>query len=150
MDTAYLSAISALAGSAIGGMTSLVASWLTQYVQFNAQQRARDLGKREELYRNFIDEASRWYIDAYTHDAPELSNLVNLYALVNQMRIVSSPGVVESADRVALVIIDTYLAPNKGFPDIKELADAGAVNPLREFSNACREELRQLLGAGSR
>jgi hypothetical protein len=147
MDTAYLSAISALAGSAIGGMTSLVASWLTQRVQFNAQQRAKDLSKREELYRNFIDEASRWYIDAFTHDEPELSNLVNLYALINKMRIVSSPGVVECADRVALVIIETYLAPNKSFPDVKELANANAVNPLREFSNACREELRLVLNS---
>jgi hypothetical protein len=147
MDTAYLSAISALAGSAIGGMTSLVASWLSQHVQFNAQQRARDLTKREELYRNFINEASRWYIDAFTHDQPELSNLVNLYALINHMRIVSSPGVVECADRVALLIIETYLAPNKSFPDVRELANANAVNPLREFSNACREELRVVLGS---
>jgi hypothetical protein len=142
MDAAYLSAISALAGSTIGGMTSLVASWLTQYVQFNVQQRARDLSKREELYKSFIDEASRWYIDAFAHDQPELSNLVNLYALVNKMRIVSSPGVVESADRVAVMIVETYLAPNRSFPDIIELASADAVNPLREFSNACREELR--------
>lgn len=147
MDTAYLSAIAALAGSAIGGMTSLVASWLSQHVQFNAQQRARDLTKREELYRNFINEASRWYIDAFTHDQPELSNLVNLYALINHMRIVSSPGVVECADRVALLIIETYLAPNKSFPDVRELANANAVNPLREFSNACREELRVVLGS---
>jgi hypothetical protein len=150
MDAAYLSAISALAGSTIGGMTSLVASWLTQYVQYNVQQRARDLSKREELYKSFIDEASRWYIDAFTHDQPELSNLVNLYALVNKMRIVSSPGVVESADRVAVVIVETYLAPNKSIPDVIELANANAVNPLREFSNACREELRLMWDSTAR
>jgi hypothetical protein len=48
MDVAYLSALSALAGSAIGGITSLAASWLTHRVQFTAQQRASDLKKREE------------------------------------------------------------------------------------------------------
>jgi hypothetical protein len=46
---------------------------------------------------------------------------------------------------VALVIIDTYLAPNKAFPDIKELLNADGINPLREFSNACREELGEQL-----
>lgn len=146
MDAAYLSAISALAGSTIGGATSLMASWLTHRVQFSAQQRALDRSKREELYRNFIDEASRWYIDAFTHDKAELSNLVNLYALINKIRIISSPSVVECADRVGLVIIETYLGPNRAFPDIRELANADAVNPLREFSNACREELRSAFG----
>jgi hypothetical protein len=140
MDPAYLSAISALAGSTIGGVTSLLASWLTQQVQFGTQERAKDLSMRQELYRNFIDEASRRYIDAFTHDQPEVSDLVNLYALVSKMRIVSSLEVVESADQVILVIIDTYLSPNKTFPDTRELLKADAVNPLREFSNACRDE----------
>jgi hypothetical protein len=36
MDPAYLSALAALAGSTIGGLTSLTASWLTQHVQFRA------------------------------------------------------------------------------------------------------------------
>jgi hypothetical protein len=43
---------------------------------------------------------------------------------------------------VVRVIIDTYLAPNKALRQMKELLQEGAVNPLREFSNACREELR--------
>jgi len=59
MDAAYLSALAALAGSTIGGLTSLTASWLTQHVQFLAQQRAGSLSRREELYKDFIEEASR-------------------------------------------------------------------------------------------
>src|SRR5215470_5637797 len=103
MDPAYVSAIAALAGSTIGGLTSLAASWLTQHVQFSAQQRANDLSKREELYKNFIEEASRWYADAFAHDKAEVSNLVNLYALVSEMRILSSPRIVENADKVVRV-----------------------------------------------
>jgi hypothetical protein len=141
MDPAYFSAFAALAGSTIGGLTSLTASWLTQHVQFSAQQRASDLSKREELYKNFIEEASRWYADAFEHDKAEVSNLVNLYALVSGMHVLSSPRIVENADRVVRVIIEMYLAPNKTFPDVKEILDNDAMNPLREFSNACREEL---------
>ena len=142
MDSAYFSAFAALAGSTIGGLTSLTASWLTQHVQFRAQRRANDLSKREELYKDFIGEASRWFADALVHDKAEVSNLVNLYALVSRMRVLSTPRIVENADRVVRVIIETYLAPNKTFHDLEEILDPDAMNPLREFSNACREELR--------
>ena len=54
MDPAYLSAFAALAGSTIGGLTSLTASWLTHYVQFRAQQRAHEVSRREQLYATFI------------------------------------------------------------------------------------------------
>jgi hypothetical protein len=142
MDPAYLSASAALAGSTIGGLTTLAASWLSQHVQFRAQQLVRDLARREDLYKRFIKEASRWYADAYEHDDPKISNLVNLYALVSQMRVLSSPRIVEGADSVVRVIIETYRAPNKTFRNVEELLDDAAMNPLRDFSDACREELR--------
>jgi hypothetical protein len=143
MDPAFFSAFAALAGSAIGGVTSLGASWLTQRVQFRAQQYTRDLSRREDLYKSFIEEASKLYADAYESDDAKVSNLVNLYALVSRMRVLSSPTIVKSADEVARVIIETYRAPNRGFPDVLELLDENAMNPLREFSNACREELQR-------
>jgi hypothetical protein len=86
MDSAYISAFAALAGSAIGGLTSLTASWLTQRVQFSAQQLAHDIARREELYKDFIDQASQCYADAFEHSEPDVSKLVRLYALVSRMR----------------------------------------------------------------
>jgi hypothetical protein len=142
MDTAYVSAIAALVGSAIGGLTSLATSWITQREQFKKQQLGHDLNKREELYTFFIEEAARLYTDAYEHDQVEASKLVTLYALISKMRIVSSPAIIESADKVARRIIETYLGPNRTFRDITEILDNDAMNPLREFSNACRGELR--------
>src|SRR5215475_6235254 len=142
MDPAYVSAFAALAGSTIGGLTSLTASWLTQHVQLRAQQRADDVSRREQLYENFIEEAARLYAEAYEHNEAETSKLVNLYALVSKMRVLSSPRIVENADRVVRVIIETYLAPNKTFRDVVELLDNDAMNLLRAFSDACREELR--------
>jgi hypothetical protein len=142
MDPAFFSAFAALAGSAIGGMTSLGAAWLSQRVQFRAQQYARELSLRGDLYKSFIEEASRLYADAYEHDGAKVSNLVGLYALVSRMRILSSPRIVEIADDVVRVIIATYREPNKTLRDVAELLDEAAVNPLRDFSNACRDELR--------
>ena len=143
MDPAYFSAFAALAGSTIGGLTSLTTSWLTQHVQFSSQQRAGNRSRREDLYKEFIEEASRWYADAYEHDKAEISNLVNLYALVSRMRVLSSSRVVEAADKAVRMIIETYLAPNRSFRDVREILDNEAMNPLRDFSDACRADLRE-------
>ncbi len=148
MDTAYFSAFAALAGSLVGGLTSVTGSWLSQYAQLRARQQMEDVKRREELYRQFIDEASRLYIDAFEHNEAQVSNLIGLYSLISRMRVVSSPGIVANAEKVARVIIETYLAPNKTFRDVAEFID-GDMDPLREFSNACREELRMNAAAAS-
>lgn len=143
MNPAYLSAFAALAGSLIGGLTSIAATWLTYHAQSRAQRDAQDLSTRQELYKTFIEEASRLYADAYERDDPKISDLVNLYALVSRMRVVSSTKVVESADAIVRRVIATYLEPNKTFRDLKEIVDRDPMDPLREFSAACREELRE-------
>jgi len=141
MDPAYFSTFAALAGSLIGGLTSIATSWFTQRQQFSAEQRKHDLDTRRDLYRRFIEEASKWYADAYEHDEARVSNLVDLYALVSRMRIVSSPKIVEAADEVVRAIIETYKAPNKTIREVEELLENQSLNPLLEFSHACREEL---------
>ena len=140
MNSAYLSAFAALAGSLIGGLTTILANWLTQHTQFRAERVTQDLNIRHELYKNFIEEASRLYADAFERDNPKISDLVNLYAQVSRMRVLSSTKVVESADAIVRRVIATYLEPNKSFHDLKDLIDKDPMDPLREFSNACREE----------
>ncbi len=144
MDSVYFSAFAALGGSVIGGLTSLATSWLIQHTQLRAQQYAQNVGRRETLYEDFVAEASRLYLDAFEHDKTELSSLVRLYAMIGRMRVLSSPKVVEDAHKVARLIIETYLAPNKTFRDARDMAENHAVDPLRGFTEACREELRRL------
>jgi hypothetical protein len=143
MDTTYVMAIAALTGSTIGGLTSLTATWMTQHGQFRAQQLAHDITRREELYREFIDEASQCHADAWQHNEIDVARIVRLYALVSRMRILSSPALVEQADTVMRLIIATYVGPNTTIPDIVGRYQRGEVlDPLRQFSQACREELR--------
>ena len=73
MDTAILSAASALAGSLIGGVSTLIASWLTQRGQLRAQALIHEAVKRETLYSEFISEASKRRADAWSHHAGTLS-----------------------------------------------------------------------------
>jgi hypothetical protein len=143
MNTEYLSALAALAGSVVGGLTSLGASWLTQRVQFSAQVLANDIARRIDLYKGFIEEASKSYADAFEHDMADVPKLVHLYSLVSQMRIFSSQVVIDQADRVMIRIVETYRAPNKSIHDIESHdLKSGVLDPLRDFSNACRDELR--------
>jgi hypothetical protein len=146
MDTAYLSAFAALAGSLIGGLTSLSATWLSQYAQSRAQRYADDLHLRQDLYKVFIEEASKLYADAWQSSQPQVSDLVHLYALISRMRVLSSSQVVDSADQIGRKIIEQYRASNRSLLEIDEVVDDASLNPLRDFSNACREELNRLGG----
>ena len=57
------------------------------------------------------------------------------------MRALSSPKVVESAEQVNQTILDTYLVPNKTFPQLREMINSRSIDLLRDFSEACRVEL---------
>jgi len=143
MDTAYISAIAALSGSVIGGLTSLAASWLSQSAQARAQQVIQDKGRRQELYKVFIEDASRLYGEALMTDKAEISNLVGLYAMVSRMRILSASPVADAADDVVRLIIQTYFEPNKTLYDVREITKSGHIDPLRTFSEVCRDDLRR-------
>lgn len=146
MEAGYLTAVAALAGSAVGGLTSFCASWLGQSSQLKAQMLLQDKGRREEVYRDYVCEASKSYIDALTSDKPDLSKVFTLYALISRMRILSSPKVIEEAEKVARLIVESYPEPNKTFNDVRAMINRHTLDPLRDFSEACREELRDSMG----
>ncbi len=64
MDPAYISAFAALAGSAIGGLTSFVTSWTTQHSQVRIQRLAAEKEARAALFGRFLEEAAKLYSDA--------------------------------------------------------------------------------------
>src|SRR6202008_1775226 len=98
----------------------------------------RATAQREELYKDFIEEASRLYADALVNDKSEISKLVDLYARIARMKILSSDAVIEAAEKAAQLIIQTCLSPNRTFLDLPALIDE--MDPLRDFSEGCRRE----------
>ena len=142
MDVAYISALSALAGSAVGGFTSTVTTWLTQRAQARAGQLAHEFTRREDLYRDFIMAASKTYGDALVSSEPQLPELVALYAMISRMRVLSRPRTVVCADKIMLAIIDTYFSPNRSVRELRDMMKAGTgIDPLKDFSEAAREEV---------
>ena len=73
MNIAYISALSALGGSVIGGFTLGVTNWLNQNSQARAERLAHDFEQRGELYKDFILAASRAYGEAVVSSVALLS-----------------------------------------------------------------------------
>jgi hypothetical protein len=142
MDVAYVSALSALAGSVVGGLTSGFTTWLSQRAQARAGQLAHEMSRREELFKDFMVAASKAYGEAIVSNEPKLEELVALYSMVSRMRVMSLPRTVESADQVMRATIGTYFAPNKTIRELHELVQSGTgIDPLKDFSEAARDEL---------
>jgi hypothetical protein len=93
-----------LAGSVIGGLTTFAAAWITQHQQANVQWLLQEKTRRQELYQQFIEDASKLYVDALMHDQVPIPSLVNLYASMNKMKVVFNPGVAERAEKVIRVM----------------------------------------------
>ncbi len=143
MDVALISALSALAGSTVGGLTSGVATWLGQRAQTRAGQLAREMSRRDDLYREFIVAASEAHGDAVMSNEPQVQKLLALYAMISRMRLQSLPQTVACAERAMRVTTRTYFEPNKTIRELHELMERGAgIDPLKEFSEAAREELQ--------
>jgi hypothetical protein len=63
------------------------------------------------------------------------------------MRVLSSSAVVEAAEAVVRMIVETYFATNKTFPEVRKLVNSQGIDPLRIFSEECRTEMRALKAA---
>jgi hypothetical protein len=141
MNVAYLSALSALAGSALGCMASIVTTWLNQHSQDRSQRHAQSVARREKLYGDFVDEASALLVDALTHDQFDPSRFVQIYATVGKLRLFASRDVVSRADKVMRDIGEIYYLPKRNYAN-PDATLKGDLNVLQAFSDACREDLR--------
>ncbi|HEY1887198.1 MAG TPA: hypothetical protein VGG86_14305 [Roseiarcus sp.] len=142
MDSAYISAFAALAGTAIGGLASFATSWVTQQAQTRAQRIAAEKDARAALFGRFLDEAAKLYADALQNRRDDVTALMGIYGLTNRIRLISSQEVVEAADMVVRIIVDTYQAPNMTMAQMRENWIDRHIDPLRDFAEACRKELR--------
>jgi hypothetical protein len=142
MEAAYISALAALAGTAIGGLTSFATSWMTQQAQTRSQRLAAEKEKREDLFGRFVDEAARLYADALQNRRDDAAALIGLYGLANRIRLISSSRVVERADETTRIIMDAYLATNLSLEQVRSTWIDQHIDPIRDFSEACREELQ--------
>ena len=124
MDASIMTAVAGLTGAAIGGFTSVLASWLSQHTQAKAQRLQQDQLQRQAIYKEFINDAAKLYVDALQSDKADVSALMGLYAQVSKMR--PYPRKCRRLRRRDVKkFTNTYLEPNKALPELSEIAIAG-------------------------
>jgi len=133
--------VSALAGSVVGGLTTGLSTWISQTVSARSALLSSNLTRRQELFRDFIVAASQVYGEALTSNEPKIPELLDLYALVNRMRVLCGPESAGAGQKLMRVILDTYSAPNKTFSQLRQMVASDELDPLKEFSVAARKEI---------
>jgi hypothetical protein len=152
VDAAILSATSGLVGSLIGALSSLAGSWINQRSQLRSQWWVQNAAKRETLYVDFIAEATKHLAEAITtRQTEDPAVIVGLYSAVERMRLVSSREVIQAAEELVREVVKAYASPNLTFEQLREKRRAGIRDPLKDFGEACRMELRpeQVLAGSS-
>jgi hypothetical protein len=139
MDTTHIFTVTAFLGSASGSLALVMTSWTAGRRKHRIRRIVEAHSQRQKLYRKFIEEASRLYADALAKDKSEISQLVGVYALIGRMRLMSNEDVIAAAEKAVLLIVETYLSPNRAFVDLPALLKE--MDPLRDFAEACRREL---------
>jgi hypothetical protein len=143
MDAPYISAFAALAGSAIGALASLATTWLTQHAQQRATRLAQEMNRRERLYGEFVDEASKVLADALTNHLDEPSKMVPLYAIMKAEALCP-----RERRRPGGQIVGIYDLPNADFRNPADRPAQQRVDNLRAFGETCREDLQRYVRRG--
>jgi HAMP domain-containing protein len=146
MNGAEISAIAALSGSALGGLTPIVSNYLVQRGLTEREMLDRELGARQSLYSDFIQFATKIYVNATTKELEDADDLVALYALISRIRLIASTPVIEAAEEFAANVTKRYGEEAISFEVLKNTALSPHIDPLNVFSSRCRDELRSLLG----
>ena len=136
--------LAALLGATIGGVLSVLASWIAQRLQSKSQWVVQEIQQRQRLYSEFIQASVRCYADALQQNDPDPGRLANLYGEIGRMRLYSSPRVIEEAYNVVRTILETYHDRNRDRGEIRDLLESGSVDLYSRFGEACRAELSRL------
>jgi hypothetical protein len=111
----FLSAMSGVMGTLIGGSATVGTAWITQ----------KKLNRRELI-----------------REEPE--TLLPAYALLNRVRLTASPGVLRMAEALLARITDQYFESNLTVEQMRALARSNDADPLKPFGEACRAELKAI------
>ena len=154
MNPAWISAFSAIMGSLVGASTSVVTTYLSQRSQSRRDFLNKQVSQRETLYCEFINEAARLFAESLQHQFERTESLINIYALLNRIRLNSSEEVVRAAMTTIDDIVASYNRPNltaeqlRAFTPEELHSRADKSDPLRKFGEACRKELKTIYSIG--
>src|SRR5215467_15829878 len=148
MDSTFITAAAAAAGSLVGAVATIGTTWITQRTQSTRAKIEAKIRDREALYGEFITEASRLTVEALTHSLEQAESLVKLYGILGRIRLVATDPVLASAEACIRQIIDLYAKPNMTVEQIRLAFERDRLDPIMDFSVTCRKELLAIAGGG--
>jgi hypothetical protein len=144
MDSTIIAAAAAVLGSVTGAAATIATTWITQRTQTARSKIEAKLRDREALYGEFITEASRLTVDAFTHQLEQPATFVKLYGILGRIRLVAAESVLASAEASCRQIVDLYAKPNMTVDQIRAAFEQSQIDPIKEFSTVCRTELLEI------
>jgi hypothetical protein len=144
MDSTIIAGAAAALGSVVGAAATICTTWITQRTQTTRSKIEAKLRGREALYGEFITEASNLTVEAFTHQLEQAATFVKLYGILGRIRLVAAAPVLDSAEACCRQIIDLYASPNMTIDQVRAALENGQVDPIKEFSTACRAELLEI------
>ena len=144
MDGAVISALAALGGSALGGITPIMSNYLIQRGMTEREMLSRELASRQALYSDFIQFGTKLYVSASTKQLDDIDELVALYALISRIRLFASEPVIEAAELFATQMTERFGEAVMTIEALKSATLSHHFDPLNVFSSRCREELKLL------
>jgi hypothetical protein len=142
IDTAIIVALSALGGSLIGACSSVAATFVGHRLQLRGARLAAELEEHQELYGKFVEEAVPLFVDAVQQSTIDPGKIMRLYSKVAHIRLTSSDQVLHAAEQVGKRLLDFYERPPEDPAEVlaRVAKGEGSLDPLREFTEACRRE----------
>jgi hypothetical protein len=147
MEPTIITAVAAVCGSLVGATATVVTTWIAQRTQSIRAERDETLRSREALYGEFISEASRLTVEGLSHSLERPETFVKLYGILGRIRLVATDPVLAAAEVCTRQIIDLFAKPNLTVEQIRLAFESGGIDPIKDFSIVCREQLLEIAGA---
>ena len=144
MDNAVISAMSAVLGSLVGGSATVATTWVTQRALGKRELLRAEIKRREALYGEFINECSARLVESFERTLDKPETLLQVYALLNRIRLSASDAVLMEAERTLHLIAEQYFSPNLSVEEVRNLIRSRDRDPLKAFGEACRRELKAM------
>ena len=140
-------ACAALGGSLVGACSSVAATFIGQRLQARWARLRAELQERETLYGIFVEEAVRLFVDSIQRSEIDPAKIMGLYSKVARIRLTSSAQVLRAAEEVGKRLLEVYQWPAEDPAKVLARYANGEKNldPLREFTEACRQERAKAL-----
>lgn len=146
MESTIIPAVAAACGSLVGAAATIVTTWITQRTQAVHNKREQTLRHSEILYGEFITETSRLAVEAFSNSLERPDTFVKLYGIIGRIRLMATAPVLAAAEACIQQIIDIYARPNMTVAQIRLAFERDRLDPIKDFSVACRKELLEITG----